>query len=338
MALLTRATLRVRAAPVDSPNSHRAVRKWGAVATDDELDWDDLRYFLRTVEAGTFAGAARNTGVKHSTVCRRLDALESALGAALVVRRPDGVEPTPLGVQVAARAADIERTVAAIRSLATERSGHVRIAIPSSVSVLLSPHLDSFRREHPNVTLEMLSDSRPVDLTKGEAELAIRVGPISEPDLVVRKVGDAGVSLYASESYLALHPVRGDLSDLAGHDVIGYDTALASFPPAQWIEQHASGARIVLRCREMSDLVTAAVDGLGVAALACWVAARHPSLRRLTREVIARRSVSIVYRREARLAPHVRLAIQFVTRVMSDQAAILSGDIAEPALAPPRGA
>jgi DNA-binding transcriptional LysR family regulator len=287
-----------------------------------DLDWDDLRIFLGAARAGSLAGAARAMGVEHTTVGRRLAALERALGAALVLRRPDGLALTPLGEKIAPLIAEVERAVSAVESLVTSEGARVRVAVPTGITRLVAPQLAGFRREHPGVALELMSGSRAVDLARGEADLAIRIGPVTDPDLVVRRVGEIGSSLYASQSYLARQPYRGDL---AGHDVIAFDPSLAETPAAQWLEAHARGATVAVRCREMTELIAAAVSGAGVALLACWLADAEPALRRLTPDVVVRRSLSVVYRREAQRAAPVGAAIRLVTRALRDSSAVLAG-------------
>ena len=297
------------------------------MATRDNLDWDDLRYFLRAAQAKTLAGAARAMGVEHTTIGRRISALERALGAPLVIRRSDGLQLTPLGASVAALTEDVARAVGAVQELVATHRSRVRVAVPTGVSRLIAPHLARLRSEHPEITIELLSASGVVDLAKGEADLAVRVGPITDPDLTARKLADVGMSLYAAEAYLARHSGPCDPLDLAGHDVIAYDGSRVAFPPAQWLEEHAAGATIVLRCREMSEMITAAVGGAGIALLACWLAEDEPVLRRLTREVLVVRPLSLVYRREALVAAPVRVAAKFLTRVMHDAADALRGEV-----------
>src|SRR5262245_29907992 len=139
----------------------------------DELDWDDLRYFLRAAEAGSLAAAARAMGVEHTTIGRRLSALERALGAPLLARGPDGLELTPLGERVAPLARDAERAVRAVRDLVTCQKTRVRLATPTGFTPLFTARLPDLQRDHPEIVLELMSSSRPVDLKKGEADLAI---------------------------------------------------------------------------------------------------------------------------------------------------------------------
>jgi DNA-binding transcriptional LysR family regulator len=296
------------------------------VGNEDALDWNDLRYFLRAAEAKTLAGAARAMGVEHSTIGRRLAALERALGAALVLRSPDGLELTPLGERVLPLVENIERAVRELQEAARSQKARVRLAVPSGFTRYFSAALGELRAAHPEIELELLSGSRPVDLKKGEADLALRSGPVDDDaELVVRKVGESGWSLYASEEYLARHPHPLDLDDLSGHELIGYDPALAGVPAAKWIEERAAKATIVLRNREMTDMAAAAAAGVAIAALPCGVGDDEPRLRRLTAEVIATRSVSLVYRREAKLSEAVRAVIAFVVDVMKDAGPLMSG-------------
>jgi DNA-binding transcriptional LysR family regulator len=289
------------------------------MSTTDDLDWDDLRYFLHAVRAKTLAGAARALEVEHSTIGRRLTALEKSIGSALVLRGPDGLTLTALGDRVLPLVEDVERAVAAVQHAVTSTQVRVRLAVPSGFARLFADGLARLRRDHPELSLELVSGARMVDLHKGEADLALRIGPITDADLVARKVGQSSWALYAAESYLSHHPAPADPDDLTGHDVIGYDASLASVPAAQWIESRAAKATVVLRSREMTDMHAAVASGLGLAAIPCSLGDGDPTLRRVS-EVLGTRDISLVYRREARLSEPVRTVAQFVVRLMSENA------------------
>jgi DNA-binding transcriptional LysR family regulator len=295
------------------------------VLSADDLNWDDLRYFLRAAHSKTLAGAARAVGVKHSTIGRRLSALERSLGAALVLRGPEGLTLTPLGERVLPLVHDLERDVLAVLDLAASQMARVRLAIPSGFTNFFAPRLAQFRQEHPTLSLELFSGPRPVDLKRGEADLAVRVGPVKDEDLVTRKLGDVGWSLYASKEYLARHPGTVDPADLTGHEVIGYGAGLATVPAAKWIDEHAANATIVLHSSDSAGMLDAAVAGVGLAVLPCYLADAESSLTRLTPEVLATRNVSLVYCRESRLAEPVRMVIRFVVEVMHEHVHTLGG-------------
>jgi DNA-binding transcriptional LysR family regulator len=295
------------------------------MAAADDLDWDDLRYFLRAVKAGTLAGAARAAGVEHSTIGRRLSALERSLGAPLVLRGPDGLTLTALGKELAPLAEEVERAVSAVRELVASRRERVRLAVPSGFTSFFAERIARLRAERPALSVEILSGARAVDLKRGEADLAIRIGPVTDEDLVMRKLCEVGWSLYASKAYLARRPAAADPTDLAGHEVIVYDGNLAGLPAAKWMEEHAATATIALRIRETTEMLTAAVAGVGLAVLPCYLADVEPMLVRLTPAVLATRNASLVYRREARLSEPVRAVIRFVADVMREHVAQLSG-------------
>jgi DNA-binding transcriptional LysR family regulator len=284
----------------------------------EKLDWNDLRYFLAAARAGTLAGAARTLGVKHSTVGRRLTAVERALGAAVMIRGEHGLRLTPLGEKLLPRAEAIERSVAELQSQAVSDTAHVRVAIPTGLVKPFTPYLARFRREHPNISLEFLSSSLPADLNKGEAELALRVGPIAgvnpnaDDNLITRKIADLAWSLYASPVYLARHPPPADPRDLAGHDVLGFHSRLSALPGAKWVAEHGNTANIILINREIVEMIAAAVAGAGLAVLPCIVADIEPGLQRLTPEAFGETTLSVVYRRETALNHSVAIVIRFV--------------------------
>jgi DNA-binding transcriptional LysR family regulator len=291
----------------------------------DHLDWDDLRYFLAAARAKTLAGAARELAVEHTTVGRRLTALERALGAALVLRGSDGLRLTRVGEQLATRVQELERGVQQLRELVVAEGGRVRLAVPSGFTRYFTAGLAQFCREHPGLTLEILSGSEVVDLASGEADLALRSGPITNRELVARKLVDVGFYLYASDAYVSRHGASPDPSDLQGHELIAYHESLARVPAAQWIAVHAAQATVVLRGRELSEMVTAAVAGVGLAVLPCSLADEEPALRRITRQPVASRPLSLVYRREARLSKHTRATIRFVVDLVTQNASRISG-------------
>ena len=295
------------------------------MAVDDDLDWNDLRYFLRAAQSGTLAGAARAMGVDHSTVGRRLSALERALGAPVVLRAPDGLHLTPLGESLMPLAEDVERGVLTLYGRATQRMARVRLATPTGFTKLLSENLGRLRAAYPQLTLEFLTGAVVVDLKKGGADLAVRSGPVSDQNLIKRSLGESGWSLYASHAYLARHAAPGDPDDLSGHEIIGYDLALSEVPAAKWIEQRLPNATLALRSREMTDMLAAALSGAGLAVLPCLIADEESGLVRITPRVLATRELSLVYPREARQAPPVQAVIRFVMDVMRDNAIRVSG-------------
>jgi len=295
---------------------------------DEDLDWNDLRFFLRAAQAGTLAGAARAMGVDHSTIGRRLAALERTLGAPLVIRAPDGLHLTPLGASLVPLVEEVDRAVLAVHGRASQRHARVRLAMPTGFTGLFSANLERLRSAHPHLTLELLTGARPVDLKRGEADLAIRSGPVLDQELIVRPLGESGWSLYAAPAYLARHPPPADLDDLRGHDIIGFDLTLSEVPAAKWIEQRTRGATVVLRSREMADMQAAALSGAGLALLPCLGANEQAGLVRLTPHVLATRQLTLVYPREARLAQPVQAVIRFVLDVMHDNAARIAGTAA----------
>lgn len=295
------------------------------MAQADELDWDDLRFFLQAAQAKTLAGAARAMKSEHTTVGRRLTSLERALGAALVLRGPDGLRLTPLGAALVPHVEQLARGVEAIRALAVAQETRVRLAVPSGFGGLFAAGVAQLRAQHPGLMIELVSGSRASDLQKGEADLAIRSGVNTDGELVTRKLCDLGWAMYASPSYLARRGGVHDLDDLAGHDVVGFDEALSTVPAARWLVSRCKRANVVLRSREMTDMLAAGVGGAGLVVLPCMLGDQEPALARLTHDVIASSKLSLVYRREARVSEPIRVVARFVTDTMNEHAPRLSG-------------
>lgn len=287
------------------------------------MEWDDLRFFLAASRAGSLAGAARSLAIEHSTVARRLRKLEQALGAAVVLRNPDGLELTSLGRRLVPLAETAERAMLAVAAQATSERSRVRLAVPSGMSELLAPGIARLRTRTPPIALELVSGALPVDVKRGEADLALRAGPVTDEDLIAKKVGELAFALYAARDYVAQHPSI-DPEDLAGHDVVAFDPALARSPAARWLDARTASATIVLRSREMTDMLGAIASGLGIGVLPCFMADAHAGLVRAS-EPIATAKLALVYRREATLATPVRVTVELVSTSLRAQAARLLG-------------
>lgn len=295
------------------------------MAQADEPSWDDLRFFLRAAQAKTLAGAARAMKSEHTTVGRRLSALERSLGAPLMMRGPDGLRLTALGAAILPHVEQLARSVEAIRALAVSQETRVRLAVPSGFSGLFAAGIAQLRQAHPTLIIELVSGSRSSDLKKGEADVAIRSVNSEDSELVARKLCELGWAMYASSDYLARRGPVVDQDDLTGHDVVGFDDALGAVSAARWLAQRSAGATVVLRSREMTDMLAAGVGGAGLVVLPCMLGDREPHLQRLTQEVIATSKLSLVYRRELRVSEHLRVVARFVTDTMHAHAARISG-------------
>jgi DNA-binding transcriptional LysR family regulator len=295
------------------------------VAAPDDFNWDDLRYFLRAVRARTLAGAARSMGVEHTTIGRRLTALERALGAPLVLRGPDGLTLTPLGERVAPLVEEVERAVSAARAAAKAERSRVRLSVPQALTTIFTQALPQLRIDHPEVSLELISNNRAPDLKRGEVDVAVLVRAVVDEDLVRRSLGEVGWSLYASDAYLARRPGPVDPHDLSGHEIVALNTDTLLAPAAKWLNEHAGTATVVSRSNASAALVAAAVAGAGLALLPCFLADVEPALKRLSPDVLTTHPVSLVYRREVKVAEPVRQVIRFVIDVMRSNAERFKG-------------
>jgi DNA-binding transcriptional LysR family regulator len=236
------------------------------------MNWDDLRFFLALAQASTLVAAARSLGVDATTVGRRLAALETALGAQLFERHPEGLHPTSAGAHLLVRAARIaEEATAAEREIrgADQRAqGSVRVTAGDGlVAMVLTPRLGELLARHPGLDVELRAENRAVDLSRREADLGVRLFRPREPGLVARRLALMPLRLYGSEAYFARRGRPTSARTLARHDFVDYDATLARTPAATWLREELPDARIVLRSNATMTLVAAAVAGLGLVLL-----------------------------------------------------------------------
>lgn len=236
-----------------------------------DLAWDDVRVLLALLRTKSLAGAGRALGVDRSTMSRRVAALEHALGAKLFLRTREGLRPAAAAERLRPHAERVEAEMRAFEQAATAKgdraSGVVRVATTEALGAfLVEQGLLDLRREHPDVVVEIIGGNRPVDIARGEAEIALRLVPLEGAALKARCVARLGFGLYAAPSYLRARGEPRGPDDLEGHDVLVPSGELARLPEAKWLTARP-GARVAFRSSSMPALLAACVAGHGLAVL-----------------------------------------------------------------------
>ena len=189
------------------------------------MDWDHFRVFLAVARGGQLSAAARRLGVNHTTVARRLDALEAELGSALFERRPTGCVLTEAGERLIPLAERIEietrAALAAVSSGETEVTGTVRVGAPDGLgNSFLARELGLFAAQHPGITVELVPLPVKFSVSRREADLVVELSRPTTGRLVATRLVDYSLGVYASEDYLADHGQPASLDDLAGHRLV----------------------------------------------------------------------------------------------------------------------
>jgi len=235
------------------------------------FEWDDLRYFLAVQRARSHAGAAQLLRVAPTTVGRRIASLEAAVGARLFARTPDGLVATAVARSLRVRAERMEgEAFEAERELAGadgRPTGTVSVTCGEGFAAyVLAPALPAFLAMYPGLSVEVRAAARALDLTRGEADVALRNFRPRERSLLARRLGVERQGLYASAGYLARRGKPRSVRDLAGHDLVLFDRDLAVRSQA-WLLQLAQGAKVSVRASTTTSLQAACAAGAGIALL-----------------------------------------------------------------------
>lgn len=254
-----------RLRPGTRPGAH-PVNASAAPPSPSALRWDDGRVLLALLRARSLSRAGALVGVNASTVSRRLDALERALGARLFDRTPDGVLPTVLAEALAAHAEAMERGASGLvlaaqgREVAVE--GEVRLtALPGGMEYLVAPALPRLLARHPRLRLTLDASVAYADLTRREADLALRSVRPSSGDLLVRKLGEGTGAILASPAYAA---ELGRLRSLGQARWITWGDDLAHLEAARFVSERVPGEAVQVRTSHIGTQLAAARAGAGV--------------------------------------------------------------------------
>jgi DNA-binding transcriptional LysR family regulator len=298
------------------------------------FNWDDLRYFLAVARAGSTLAAAKALGTSQSTVHRRLAELEARIGRSLVTRKPTGYRLTELGEHLLPFAERVEEASATFERqlLATnsELTGTIRVTCASTLADRLarSPLIDAFHARYPDLRVELVITDRLLDLSKGEADIAIRLGEPHDNALIGRKIAEVPWAVYATQSYVERHGRPERPQDIEQHFVVAYDGEIANYPAAQWLRSVAPHARVAARSETWPAYVLAVKSGVGLGPLPIHHGDREKELVRLIDP--SPRLISdfwLLMHRDLRRTPRVRAFFDFVTANIKTFRALLLREV-----------
>ena len=252
------------------------------------IAWEWYRSFLAVLREGSLSGAARALDLTQPTVGRHVAALEAQVGQSLFVRTPAGLLPTEASLALRSYAEAMDSTAAALERTARSHGdgvrGIVRVTASEVIGVeVLPPLIAGLRERHPALIVELVLSNRVQDLLRREADIAIRMTPPKQEQLIARRVGVIEVGLHAHERYLAAHGTPDSMKALlaGGHALIGYDQ------PAPYVRELARRFpgmdREHFALRADSDLAQLALIRAGAGLGLCQVALarRDPALHRM---------------------------------------------------------
>lgn len=294
--------------------------------------WDDIRFFLGVARAGSLSGAGRILGVGHVTVGRRVALLERRLGVRLLNRTPEGFSLTPAGQAILSQCAAMESAALDLERIAAGRdaltAGTVRLTTTEALAHhVAAPAIATLRKTHPAVQVDLIVGVRTLDISRRDADVALRFARPATPELVCRKLGEVGFSLYASRRYLSRckTPKRGE--GLAGHDLITFTGAPAATSPF-FMGEALEGARLAVRCDNPLIQRRTSAEGAGIAELACFLGDECSDLVRIwPDEPPALRTAWLVVHQDLRRSARIRVVTSAIVDAFRRQSETLRNGV-----------
>jgi len=284
--------------------------------TEPSLPWDDVRLFLAIARAGTLSAAAPKLGLSQPTAGRRLRALEEAVGVALFQRTAQGFRLTDTGEAMLVHAQNMEEQALALerRLVGDGRTveGTLRISASEWFSRhVLTPKIAKLTIDTPGITVEVIADTRALDLNKREADVAFRFNEFRSADVVQSQFVRLRYGLYAAKGYLENRtpPVEsaGD-----GHSVITMDRAFDHLEDVVWLRNQFPNARDSVRSNSRDVQAEAAIQGAGLVVLPRVMGDTLPLERLELVEDPPGRSVWIGYHRDLKQLARLRAFVDHV--------------------------
>ncbi|MFV9632348.1 LysR family transcriptional regulator [Mycobacterium neumannii] len=291
---------------------------------------DDLLVLLAVGRSGRYNAAAEELGLNHTTISRRIAALEESVGGRVLARGAGGWELTELGRDALAAAEAIE---SAVRSLAVDPAGEralegvVRISATDGFSAYIAaPAAARVQRQHPNVAVEIVAATRRATQQRSGLDVEVVVGEPRVHRARAIRLGDYCLGLYGSHDYLAEHGTPRTVADLSRYPLVYFIDSMLQVDDLDAATSFAPAMRESVTSTNVFVHVEATRAAAGLGLLPCFMADRHADLVRvLHTEVSVRLTYWLVTRGETLRRPEVAAVVDAIRDRMSDQHDVLLG-------------
>jgi DNA-binding transcriptional LysR family regulator len=293
------------------------------------MDWDKLRVFHAVAEAGSFTHAGESLNLSQSAVSRQISALEESLSVPLFHRHARGLILTEQGELLFKTAREVFAKLAMAEGLISESKDRPKgpLKITTTVafgSIWLTPRIREFLDLYPEIQVSLVVDDSELDLSMREADVAIRMSPPRQPDLIQRHLVSVQVHIYATNEYLQKFGTPQRPEDLEEHRIIIYgEDARPPVPGVNWLNEVGAKSgqdrRPILTVNNTYGMLRAIMSGLGIAALPDFVASEHTNLVRVLPEVSGPPNEAyFVYPEELRTSKRISVFRDFLLRKVAE--------------------
>jgi len=292
-----------------------------------QLNWNDMRFFLVLCRTQSFVGAGAELKVTHSTVSRRLSALEESLQTQLFSRTEKGCRLTPAGERLLPYAEQLETTIIHLEEDVSGKnnqlSGAIRIGAPDGYgNCFLASRLGAFQRSHPALEIELIAVPRYYSLARREIDILITVKKPAAGNIIVRKLADYRFGLFASKTYLQGAPPVESRDDLRYHRIIGYIDDLLYDQDLDFINEFHPGVRPQFRSSTLVGQKYAILADNGIGVLPYFMAHGEEDLVNVLDELRVARTFWLQVNPDSRQIARVRITIDHIVQQMESEKVI----------------
>lgn len=288
------------------------------------MNWEDTKLFLAVARQGQISSAAASLGINHATLSRRISALEASLGTKLLVRRTYGCELTEEGAAFFHKIERAESHLIAsettFENKDTKASGIVRIGAPDGFGQgFLAPKLTPLLDEYPDLKIQLVPVPRNFSLSQREADIAIMVGRPEKGRLIVKKLTNYGLSLYASKTYIKEFGRPNALPELSKHRLVGYVEDLIYSPSLNYSNEIMRNWRSAIEVSTATGQVAVVKAGAGIGILHDYLALADDDLVQLFPTSLTR-DYWLAFHESQRDFERIKIVSNFLTQIVKQSA------------------
>lgn len=289
-----------------------------------DLNWDDMRFFLALCRTHSFVSAAYELKVTHTTVARRISALESSLKTQLFQRTEKGCQITAAGEALRPYAERLESTVIQFESRVAGRNnqltGCVRIGTPDGIgNFYLASRLSEFQNIHPTLEVELIPVPRYFSLSKREIDILISVTRPRAGNIILRKLTNYKLGLFSTKQYLETHPRITEIEDLRRHRFVGYIDDLLYDSHLKFMDEINREVTPAFRTSTIIAQMSAVAAGAGIGVLPYFLVHREKNLVPVLTEQSLERTFWLQISSDSQHIARVRKTIDYIVKQIYEE-------------------